>query len=258
MQIVGEHARAVLREGRVVSVWARTSQAIFLGAEDEVLWVSPHPVLHRRALVVTRLPHWPEGTVLTVREGSLVNGGRESLCFQAAARWSPPVLPQPPQDLATRAAKLGPRFFALCGRVKEWLGASKVQRVQEALRVKDGVDLMEAARDLVGTGPGLTPLGDDFLGGVLFALHVARQDWFSREWPKLRAWAQGRTTSLSLCLLSDLSQGHGPDPLHALASALFLGAVEELPHAAHRLLRVGHNTGAGLLCGALLAWSALV
>lgn len=256
--IIGEHARALLDEGAAVVVVARTSQALFLSREDEVLWISPNPVLHRRALLVPRLPLWPEDMVLAVSGGFLVGGGRDALGFQEAARWSPPVLPPPPGDLAARATTLARHFVAPCRQVEEWLGTAKVRRVQEAIRAEDGLGLVEAAQDLVGYGPGLTPLGDDFLGGVLFALRVAQQHRILKEWPELGSAAQGRTTGLSLSLLLDLGQGHGPEPLHALAFALFAGAEDGARTAAHRLLKVGHTTGPGLLCGALLAWSALV
>ena len=256
-QVIGEHAWALLNEGHSMAVLARTSQALFLSVEDQVLWISPSPVLHRRALLVPRLPQWSEGVILTVKGGCAGGGGHEALGFWGAARWFPPVLPPPPLDLAARAARLARHFAAPCAQVVEWLGDRRVCGVQEAIRAKDGPGLEEVARGLVGWGPGLTPLGDDFLGGVVFALRAARQEW-TPAGPALVAWAQGQTTSLSFSLLSDLSQGHGPEPLHALALALFSGAEDAARTAAQRLLVVGHSTGPGLVFGALWAWAAVV
>lgn len=252
-QIIGEHAQALLQAGRTVRVLARTSQAIFLSVQGELVWVSPNPVLHRRAILVERLPLWPEDLVLAVQGQSLVHGQYEPLHFHAAVGWTPPALSRSPQDLPGRAARFGLLFLPFLLQVQECLGASKVQRVQEAVRAQDGPSLTKAARDLVGYGPGLTPLGDDFLGGVLFGLWAAHRHLIGAA--DLMAWAQGRTSWLSLCLLSDLGQGHGPAPLHAFASALFAGSWAEAKREAFQLLGIGNTTGMGLLCGTLCTWA---
>lgn len=254
---LGTLAHALLREGQSLQVFARTSQTLFLSTGGEVVWVSRGSMGHRRALLVERLPDWPEGLVLRVIGKSLVDGSGEPLFFGHAALWSPPPLPCPPADLPLRASTLALTYAQPLEPVREMLGAQRLARISKAIRARDGLGLLEVAGDLVGWGPGLTPLGDDFLGGVLFALNAAQEPWVDEERPRLMAWAQDRTSKLSLTLLSDLSQGYGPEPLHHLALALFTRSLEEAKPKVQELLSLGHTTGVALLFGALLAWSAL-
>jgi len=114
-------------------------------------------------------------------------------------------------------------------------------------------------RELIGLGPGLTPCGDDFLGGILFAAH-----WLQEACPgKLRAemrtmfdlvqWARNRTHPISHAILGDLAIGQGPEPLHNLLWLLFKGEDHDgrTKEAINCLLKVGHTTGWYILAGVL-------
>ena len=69
-----------------------------------------------------------------------------------------------------------------------------------ALGRGDGGDLPEAATRLGGAGPGLTPAGDDALGGILFARRALGGDACGDD---LAAIASGvRTTGISGSLSS--------------------------------------------------------
>jgi hypothetical protein len=114
-------------------------------------------------------------------------------------------------------------------------------------------------RELIGLGPGLTPCGDDFLGGLLFAAH-----WLQEAFPgklcletqaifSLMQWARNRTHPISHAILGDLAIGQGPEPLHNLLGLLLKG--ENLDgrtmDAVDCLLKVGHTTGWCILAGVL-------
>ncbi len=114
-------------------------------------------------------------------------------------------------------------------------------------------------RELVGLGPGLTPCGDDFLGGLFFAAH-----WLQEACPGLCCaepqsifdmvhWARNRTHPISHAILSDLAIGQGPEPLHTLLRLLLKGEGHDgrIREAVHSLLRVGHTTGWYILAGVL-------
>lgn len=257
VRTIGAYAQELLREGATAVVVARTSRALFLAVEGEMVWVSAPAFPHRRALLAARPPVWPEGLVLHVEGRALLDGAHEPLHLGGAAVWSAPALPPPPPDLTRRAHALARPFAPALAHAHRGLGAARVAAVHEALRAGDGPGLAAAARNLLGCGPGLTPLGDDFLGGVFFALRAARCPWWPGEVPAFLAWARARTPRLSHALLADLSQGHGPEPLHALTLALFTGAVREAQLRACDLLGMGQSTGAGLLAGVLAVWSAL-
>jgi hypothetical protein len=111
-------------------------------------------------------------------------------------------------------------------------------------------------KELVGLGPGLTPSGDDFLGGLLFAirfLHRAYpEDFFWEEEPlfDLIEWARHRTHPISHALFHDLVLGHGAEPLHEWMTALLSGAeLNSIMNAVTRLLSIGHSSGGDILAG---------
>ncbi|TRZ91148.1 DUF2877 domain-containing protein [bacterium] len=114
-------------------------------------------------------------------------------------------------------------------------------------------------RELIGLGPGLTPCGDDFLGGLLFAAH-----WLQEAYPgkrrletksifNLMHWARNRTHPISHAILGDLAIGQGPEPLHKLLRLLLKGEDldDRTMDAIDCLLKVGHTTGWCILAGLL-------
>jgi hypothetical protein len=109
-----------------------------------------------------------------------------------------------------------------------------------------------AVHALLGLGPGLTPSGDDYLGGALVALRALGEDAAAGAlWRAIRARAAGRTHAISLAHLSAAAAGEAHEAVH--------GCLEELlaPRAARweaplaRLDRVGHCSGWDGLAGAV-------
>ena len=127
----------------------------------------------------------------------------------------------------------------------------------------DMPEVTRKGRELVGLGPGLTPSGDDFLGGLLFVAHSLKmaypQDFNWEEEPviDLIDWASTQTHPISHAILRDHAFGHGPEPLHDVVGSLLKG--EDLGRtfeAAKRLIAIGETSGwdilAGMLTGMLL------
>ena len=111
---------------------------------------------------------------------------------------------------------------------------------------------------LVGLGVGLTPSGDDFLGGLFFAarsLHQAYPEdfpWAEDAVSELLDWAKTRTHPISHAIFSDLALGHGPEPLHDLIGGLLDGRdLDPVMEAALRLTAIGHSSGWDMLAGAV-------
>ena len=129
------------------------------------------------------------------------------------------------------------------------------------------------AKALIGLGTGLTPSGDDFVGGLLFtAWHLGRAypsrcPWDGEHVGELVAGWEGLTNRISYAFLQDFAQGQGPRPLHDLMAALLTGAdaSETMAHV-HLAAAIGSSSGwdmlTGLLTGMLLAvgcdWSGEV
>jgi len=102
---------------------------------------------------------------------------------------------------------------------------------------------------LLGRGPGLTPLGDDVLAGMLVTLTALGHP----EAMTLRAVVLaglGRTTFVSAALLRHAADGECVPQVAGLLGALG-GDPAAVPVAAAALLAVGHSSGAGLAHGVL-------
>ena len=135
--------------------------------------------------------------------------------------------------------------------------AARLDAVRTALELDDIERFEAAALRLLGLGQGLTPSGDDFLGGIFFALaHAPRAAWLERlpgVKTRLCSAATSATNVISAALLEDLMQGASYGVLHDLMFALQGDTPEEIETATQALLGLGASSGADLLAGLLLA-----
>ena len=90
-------------------------------------------------------------------------------------------------------------------------------------------EIPEGAVHLIGLGPGLTPSGDDFLGGALVALRTLQ---FDSAADRLAAWikrhAPALTNSISLAHLSAACDGEALEPVHRALNAILENRVGDL------------------------------
>jgi hypothetical protein len=120
------------------------------------------------------------------------------------------------------------------------------------------------ARQLAGLGPGLTPAGDDWLGGWLVGLHVRAAMAQNTEAGKSLAIAAigrtvieaaaGRTTGLSLAYLSAAAHGAVPRIWHDFLYALVDADPGPVQHAAGEIMCHGATSGSDTLAGFLAAF----
>ncbi len=139
--------------------------------------------------------------------------------------------------------------------------AGRFDAVANALRTSDVDALLLACQRLLGLGPGLTPSGDDFLGGLLFSLgHLP--GWRSSERlhqisDALQVLAQHpkqpATNPISAALMGDLMRGQGYRPAHQFMKALALGQSQAMQAACDDLEQLGSSSGFDILAGMLTA-----
>ncbi len=253
---IGWRAQAALAGRSAVHPLGTLSESAYLTVGGELIWLGRVGAsLHARAVLVPRVPDQLEGLALD----------------QSRARvWRPPTA----DDLAPAA--LGATCRTLCRAlpaVGEAVGFGALlvgrtpgfplDRAAEAARAlaracsrDDPTAALASAEPLIGLGPGLTPAGDDFIGGAFFARAAfgrsptTAMDW-ARATERVRAMAARRTHPISAVLLSDLLAGEGHEPLHDLASALTADAASAAVDAVARLVRIGHSSGWDLLAGFL-------
>jgi hypothetical protein len=126
---------------------------------------------------------------------------------------------------------------------------------QPALEALDrwlvGNTLEQDAERLIGLGPGLTPSGDDYLGGMLVALRVcARPSQAQSLWRWLEPRLAARTSAISAAHLAAAAEGEAHEALHECLRRL-LGGERPWQEVLDALDRVGHCSGWDALAGAL-------
>jgi len=106
---------------------------------------------------------------------------------------------------------------------------------------------------LIGLGPGLTPSGDDFLGGMLVALHnLGATDLAGRLATAVLQRAEHRTNEISRAHLAAAAAGEGLNPVHAgLASLCALGD-SGTNQCLSAIEAMGHTSGWDALAGVSL------
>jgi len=115
---------------------------------------------------------------------------------------------------------------------------------------------LETAKSLVGLGPGLTPSGDDFLGGLFFVLwhlnsaYPSQFGYDTESIDSLLEYASSQTNQISHAILTDFAVGQGPLPLHDLMEALLTGKpTSSILDWVQRVAEIGHSSGWDMLAG---------
>jgi hypothetical protein len=127
---------------------------------------------------------------------------------------------------------------------------------QPALEALDrwlaGNALAADVAQLIGLGPGLTPSGDDYLGGVLVALRwVGRPQQADSLWRWLEPRLAGATGAISAAHLAAAAGGEAHEALHQVLEDLAAWQAPDLLPGLARLDAVGHTSGWDALAGAV-------
>lgn len=170
----------------------------------------------------------------------------EAIVLESAPIWTPPPLP------AWRDGELAAglvRAMTMRPAKRDGIWADAFAAGLTALnRWAGGAGSLDACRDLIGLGPGLTPSGDDALGGAAIALHAfgytARADELGAF---IRERAPGRTSDISLAHLRAAADGEGAAAFHdALRDLVTGGDFASLD-------RIGASSGWDAMDGAIAA-----
>lgn len=133
-----------------------------------------------------------------------------------------------------------------------------------ARRASDAPALEPAVARLVGTGPGLTPSGDDVLVGLLAALSRGGHGcpWATAAFDSVGKTVSRhahRTTDISAHYLRLAARGHVGELLSDLVDSILTGLpIEALLDRASDVLSVGASSGADALLGVLAGLDAVL
>ncbi|MDI6754558.1 MAG: DUF2877 domain-containing protein [Thermodesulfobacteriota bacterium] len=288
---IGAKAKSLLATpGFSGQILAALSDVAYLSGKDgDILWLVREGVpLHRRGILVSFMPRsLCLGQNFFVEGHSLRIGRDTAVDLSQAAEWKPDT-PRPAET--GPLAKVNDCVRQLLEAISVAIGDDGPGRVIPMISsivngrnlasfppgswsnqvVSPILDLVRLwlseglaqvgtrGRELVGLGQGLTPCGEDFLGGLLFTAY-----WLNKAYPgyfrwepqpifDLIDWARTRTHPISHAILGDLAKGQGPEPLHDLVLMLLKGEDPgQVMAGINRLLRVGHTTGWYMLAGVL-------
>ncbi len=107
----------------------------------------------------------------------------------------------------------------------------------------------EAVSALLGLGPGLTPSGDDFLGGMLIALHVCGKKSVQKQLYTQVESLLDSTGPVSSAHLKAAALGEGSDSLHQVLNMLLEGNETQLELIIDVINQIGHTSGWDALAG---------
>lgn len=286
---IGKTARGLLTPGVCGQVLAGFSQAAYLYTErEELFWLaSENASMHLRAMRVAGPFPRLAGGERFLSDGKCIRIFSEfNVDFGDASTWTVPVVPAETVleigkiplrvetlfryrfDLsqASGFGRLIPKILSLAfGRPGEEAETDPVlafawpviHEIASACLLRDMPGLLQKAGALVGLGEGLTPSGDDFLGGLLFSVNTIQRLFPGLIYLDSSAQAlfiesaRKRTHPISFTLLKDLAEGQAVEPLHELVGSLLSDPPAESIRTASCLTQIGHSTGWDLLAGAL-------
>lgn len=270
-------------------VLAGFSRAAYLATEQsELFWLaSENAPMHLRGLRISGLlPKIAAGQPFFIEDEYIKIAPDLSIDFSDASTWAVSTIPteaaleidripigvkrifQTTFDLsqASGFGRMIPKILSLAASQQDeeaendplltlaWLGINKIAK---GCLMRDLSGLFNEANALVGLGGGLTPSGDDFLGGLLFCLNTIGRLYpehiclDSSEQALFLDSAKERTNLISFTLLKDLTNGQAVEPLHELIRLILSDQPLESTSPACRLTQIGHSTGWDLLTGVL-------
>ena len=116
----------------------------------------------------------------------------------------------------------------------------------EAIRFPDRAGSVdpELIAPLLGLGPGLTPSGDDFVGGMMIALCSLGETTLCRNlWVASQPLASAAGNPIALAHLAAASEGLANIALHHTLAAIIEGQIDCLCALRTAIDRVGHTSG---------------
>lgn len=289
---IGKMAHSLLKPDSGGKVLAGFSNAVYLYSDrDELFWLGTITApLHQRCIQMTgSLPRLTRDTPFTVRDRHLVIGFDTDLDFGSATIWEAPCI-SPAEAIAIDdipARLCG--AISILGNLPEPAGFGSlipaiiqiaqtndrsrlprkhapitnfawpaVEEIAIACLSHDFPKIFARAGDLVGLGEGLTPSGDDFVGGLLFCINKLQRlypDFSPVEFPDPVDFVESKkscTHLISFTILRDHALGHSVESLHQFMDTLLTRrSPGRMCSILTDLIQMGHSTGWDMLAGVL-------
>jgi hypothetical protein len=163
-------------------------------------------------------------------------------------------------DIANQLTKLPITKYQFCGlntslttNVQDYSTTrlqSLISNLSSALATADISSALKITSHLAGLGAGLTPAGDDFIMGAMYAARILHPpEIASVLTQEIANTAAPLTTSLSAAWLKSAGRGEAGILWHEFFNALVSSNTDAVQLQITKLLSVGHTSGADALAG---------
>jgi len=271
--------RAVGRmgEGRVAAVFERS---FYVECGDSFVCIGIPDLVPGPLTALTDVPNgmnWMSsglrvGARTAGARGVVTVGGRVRFDARHAADWLPLAVSHPDSialptesmlsDIRALAPRDGLAPLIVLGEEPAVLSPLVNAALPEHRQLKDWVRLVadgvdaspppESVCRLLGLGPGLTPSGDDYLGGMMIALRAFGYGPAAEGlYAIIRREAPRRTNAISGAHLAAAREGWGAAPLHDVLDRLAAKSDAPLSSLTPAVGRIGHTSGWDALTGLL-------
>lgn len=286
---IGAIAAELLDAGGEIEVLAAFERSVYLLCQHGIVCIGV-PAIGRGPInvLVPDKGQWSGGRAFGLHEGIKGVAGRRQLSIgpdlliatQGAPIWTaPPFAIDPPADALSRGlAKVralmrglvptdgvSALLFDPAGKAARTptakAAAPQIDVLTRALpdaiaRGEWSEDAQRSALLLLGLGPGLTPSGDDFLGGLMLALTAcAKTALRDALWETLAPELDDLTVPVSAMHLSAAADGMGAEVVHDLINAMRAGDDPGLAGLLGTVLALGATSGADTIAGIVVGLS---
>ena len=283
----GGRALALLRAGSPCRVSAVFTRSFYLQTEEATACLGGSEIGSGPLNAQLEVPRGMNWLASGLRDGIRCGRGADTLYLserfilssRGAALWWPAPAPGSLDPVAVAralrhldlvCAELAPADglarLALFGRAAanrtgvEALGCEPIAASRRWLKavfggvgVGQGGDPLAWVEVLAGLGPGLTPSGDDYLGGFMIALHALGRAGPARQ---LAEAAVGAATengnAISSAHLAAAGEAQGHAAIHDLLHSLLRGDCTKLNPKLAAIGRIGHCSGWDILAGMVM------
>ncbi len=165
----------------------------------------------------------------SVVDRCIMIGGAARFTLRDAVIWTPPPVPSDPSrarvaDFIAAARARAPEMGLSRAVFADDVTSTAVLRAADPLIASLRAEPRKrtnACIELLGLGPGLTPSGDDFVGGMLVALRATGRGREADEiWAAIAPTLGKRTSPLSAAHLRAAAEGQGAEAVHAAMAAM--------------------------------------
>ncbi len=224
--------------------WENKDKIQIIHQENEFILFNQQDELQIMIDDIWHTPIKPPGRISPAeQQNRLLQSAKQISILKSGQGFSPLLIPslrnEPPAD-----------------REDEWLNQSwnKINQLNQSLLKKDVDKVLNVSKQLIGSGRGLTPSGDDLLTGLFFMQQrwFENTDWLDEIFQSLVQEFQQHTTAVSSTLFQCAIQGEADARIQELSDAL-MSADIPFQQQALQLARWGNSSGADVFLGMLLA-----